>query len=142
MRLSIRSVFSLILHFLFLALYLSSPRIQKVIIVIDKIIVSPIKFSPFTHKNLKSFSVLDSSSPIIGILQKKSNSFINQKKIVFYPTIIKCLKSWEITGSYCGKSLKNKKDKKTDFSLIFLIFLRINFLIWPKKEKNANFNLT
>ena len=69
-------------------------------------IVSPIKSSPFTHKNLKSFSILDSSSPIIGILQKKSNSFINQKKIVFYLTIIKRLKSWEIIGSYCSKSLK------------------------------------
>ena len=32
------------------------------------------------HKNLKIFSILCSLSPIIGILQKKSNSFINQKK--------------------------------------------------------------
>lgn len=32
------------------------------------------------HKNLKIFSILCSLSPIIGILQKKSNSFINLEK--------------------------------------------------------------
>ena len=73
-------------------------------------------------KHLKIFSVLYSLSPIIGILQKKSNSFINQKKIVFYLTIIKCLKLWEITGSYCGKSPKKQKRQKIWLFSHFLDF--------------------
>ena len=73
-------------------------------------------------KYLKIFSVLYSLSPIIGILQKKSNSFINQKKILFYLIIIKSLKSWVIAGSYCVKSLKKQKKQEIWFFSHFFDF--------------------